>query len=227
LTPRFHLLPDYLVLDFSNRFEFQRLMQEKNKKMKATNMLPAEESDHELVVNVLANLYDTAKCSIPPVSPKKILESHAIRSPTPSSGSDSSMEDISKSQRKKRPLSQTLTEEEKLEEERKEKRREKDRIRKRIQREKQRKEKQLQLQAKNNAIRNDKVNANTEQLVMPSLQSFFSAYIAPSAEGDSYGILFPLPKPPSMNLPEPPAVDTRQLKLPQFAPFFVNTRVMS
>jgi len=205
-----------------------------------------EETDHDLVVNVLATLYDTAKYSntISTSSTttseknhgKSKIESHAVRSPTPSSSSDSSMEDIKTSQRKKRPISQTLTEEEKLEEERKEKRREKDRIRKRIQREKQRKEKQMQLQAKNQTVLTN--SSVPEPVVIPSLQSFFSAYlVSPSAEGDSYGILFPLPKPPQMNvdnirrIPEPntlPSIVDNRLKLPQFAPFFVsNNRVMS
>jgi len=208
------------------------------KKAKNIQIAPAaEETDHDLVVNVLATLYDTgAKYSNPPINYEKTIESHAVRSPTPSSSSDSSIEDRT-TQRKKRPISQTLTEEEKLEEERKEKRREKDRIRKRIQREKQRKEKQMQLQAKNQPVLTN-ATPTPEPVVIPSLQSFFSAYlVSPHAEGDSYGILFPLPKPPQLNVdnlrrPEQPTtlpvVDNRLNRLPQFTPFFVtNNRVMS
>jgi len=95
----------------------------------------------------------------------------------------------------------------------------------------------MQLQAKNQPVLTN-ATPTPEPVVIPSLQSFFSAYlVSPHAEGDSYGILFPLPKPPQLNVdnlrrPEQPTtlpvVDNRLNRLPQFTPFFVtNNRVMS
>jgi len=178
----------------------------------------SEETDQDIVVHVLANLYDTAKSSV--IS--KQIENKEIS--IPSSGSDSDDRRPSK----KRTILSSLTEEERIEEERKEKRREKDRIRKRIQREKQRREKQLQLQAKAQAG----LRPNREPGV--PIQSYFKAFFVPPGDSTSYGFLLPFPS--SNNLvpygncqviSDPIPLEAGKLRLPPFSPFYVNNRVMS